>query len=310
MAGQSKSGKAFEYALLSQCVIHFEKDYGKKVNIINNSAYKIAQQNYDGFNSPDKKKYDLAAIAAINYIKNAVDKDLKTAASLNIKLMDDSEGIDGDVRDVVIYSSDKSFEIGFSAKNNHNALKHSRLSQTIDIGKEWIGIPSDESYFDSIKPIFKDLAEKKEEGKEWKQLANKSESVYKPLLMAFKTEIERLVNKYPDNHIPTRLAEYLIGRKDFFKVIKIDKKSKTQVMAFNFRNDFGTIQKISLPTQITSFEMKKNSKTTLIMQFNEGWEISFRIHSASTKVEPSLKFDVSLLKYPSNLITQFCAWES
>lgn len=308
MAGQSKSGKAFEYALLSQCVIFFKKAYAKETNIINNSAYKIAKQNYDAFNTSDKKKYDLAAVAAIESINSAIEKDLKAADSLNIKLMDDSEGIDGDVRDVVIYSTDNSFEIGFSAKNNHNALKHSRLSQTIDIGKEWIGIPSDKSYFDFIKPIFEDLTKKREEGKEWKQLANKSESVYKPLLMAFKTEIERLVTKHPDMNIPTRLAEYLIGRKDFFKIIKIDKKSITKVMAFNFRNNFGTIKKISLPTEITSFEMKKNSKTTLIMKFNGEWEISFRIHSASTKVEPSLKFDVSLISYPDDLIAHSCAW--
>ncbi|RPD37239.1 HaeIII family restriction endonuclease, partial [Candidatus Liberibacter solanacearum] len=31
-----------------------------------------------------------------------------------------------------------------------------------------------------------------------------------------------------------------------------------------------------------------------------GWNISFRLHNASSKVEPSLKFDIQLVKTPIN----------
>jgi len=42
-------------------------------------------------------------------------------------------------------------------------------------------------------------------------------------------------------------------------------------------------------------------KTTLILELNNDWGLSFRIHNASSKVEPSLKFDINLLKSPKNL---------
>jgi hypothetical protein len=40
------------------------------------------------------------------------------------------------------------------------------------------------------------------------------------------------------------------------------------------------------------------------MYFDKGWQISFRIHNASTMVEPSLKFDINIVGLPSNLSRQ------
>ncbi len=41
---------------------------------------------------------------------------------------------------------------------------------------------------------------------------------------------------------------------------------------------------------------------------DEGWQISMRIHSASSRVEPSLKFDVRLVSFPSSVFTQTEPW--
>jgi len=41
---------------------------------------------------------------------------------------------------------------------------------------------------------------------------------------------------------------------------------------------------------------------------DNGWAISFRIHSASTIVEPSLKFDIQLVGQPANLFFIDVAW--
>ncbi len=40
------------------------------------------------------------------------------------------------------------------------------------------------------------------------------------------------------------------------------------------------------------------------MVLDEGWQISFRIHNASTLIEPSLKFDIQLIGNPPVLFTQ------
>ncbi|MDO8571081.1 MAG: HaeIII family restriction endonuclease, partial [bacterium] len=50
-----------------------------------------------------------------------------------------------------------------------------------------------------------------------------------------------------------------------------------------------------------SIAFKKGSKTTIIVTLNNDWTLSFRIHNASSRVEPSLKFDVNLLNSPKNL---------
>ena len=41
---------------------------------------------------------------------------------------------------------------------------------------------------------------------------------------------------------------------------------------------------------------------------NNGWELSFRIHNASTLVEPSLKFDIQFIGMPLSILNIECRW--
>lgn len=50
---------------------------------------------------------------------------------------------------------------------------------------------------------------------------------------------------------------------------------------------------------------KDGSDSTMILTMDHGWTISFRIHSAATKVERSLKFDISLIGNPPVLFSQY-----
>ena len=59
------------------------------------------------------------------------------------------------MRDIVIQINGT--EIGISAKHNHQAVKHSRLSDKIDFGKEWGGHPVSSRYWKAVKPIFEDM---------------------------------------------------------------------------------------------------------------------------------------------------------
>jgi HaeIII restriction endonuclease len=42
---------------------------------------------------------------------------------------------------------------------------------------------------------------------------------------------------------------------------------------------------------------------TAAATLTEGWQISFRIHNASSRIEPSLKFDINLVSAPHTLFT-------
>jgi hypothetical protein len=132
--------------------------------------------------------------------------------------------------------------------------------------------------------------------------------IYVPLLNAFKSELERLDKENP-GIVPKKLVEYLIGNKDFYKVIKGN--NKVEIQAYNLHGTLNLpfenikpkakIQKLKLPTRLIEIVYDNDSDTTLIVSLNEGWQISFRIHNASSRVEPSLKFDINLISAPHTL---------
>lgn len=71
-----------------------------------------------------------------------------------LKIQKDKEGEKGDVRDILIIRGESGWEIGLSVKHNHFAVKHSRLSPSIDFGAKWYGIPCSETYWNAVSPIF------------------------------------------------------------------------------------------------------------------------------------------------------------
>ena len=264
-----------------------------------------------------KQGFDLAA-------RNTIESMLKIEPGLyaqknrddvlSIMLQNDDEGKDGDVRDVVFSRINPSWEIGFSAKNNNDAVKHSRLSHILDFGEEWVGCPCSETYWEEIRPVFSYLKNKKDAGLNFDSLGDaKIDLVYKPLLLAFRKEIMRIYENNED--IPEKLIKYLIGKHAFYKIIKDDSHNLVIVKAFNLNNELNrTVNKerskyktarINFPTRIVEFApMKGREDTTLDMIMDGGWEISFRIHNASSKIERSLKFDIQLLGNPPVLFTQ------
>ena len=236
---------------------------------------------------------------------------------LELKIQSDEHGERGDVRDVLIIRRGIEWEIGLSVKHNHFAVKHSRLSKKIDFGKKWYGIACSNQYWLDIKPIFDYLDEEKKKGTKWRDLLSKEDDVYVPLLNAFKEELERQ-NLLFNKEIPRLMVEYLLGEFDFYKVIGIDNKEITRIQSFNLR---GTLNKqgkhhkrnielplSSLPTRIVSLDYKPGSKNTLELYLDGGWQFSFRIHNASTKVEPSLKFDIQIIGMPVTIISIDCKW--
>lgn len=312
MAIQTKTGKAFEYALLKEFYDRLKKP-NNNVVVIDNEPFKTAKSCFESFSEDEQGLYSLVSSAAINFLVDIEPRllnGINPKDTLQLEIVSDSEGQSGDVRDVLAIRLLQKWEIGISAKNNHRAVKHSRLSQKIDFGKKWVGIPCSKDYFNEIKPIFDFLSNLKIKDKnaQWTSIPDMHEKIYVPLLNAFRTELLRLDKANP-SLIPQRLVEYLIGNKDFYKVIKGN--NKVEIQAYNLHGTlnqpFGKIipkariQKLKLPTRLIEIVYEENSKTTLTVSLNEGWQISFRIHNASSRVEPSLKFDINLISAPHTL---------
>lgn len=318
LAIQTNLGKAFEYA----CLQSFNNALSgmQQVVIVHNSALDIAREKYESTTFDMQTKMELGANAATRVILR-LEPQLTTPQNnvpLFLTIQEDATGIAGDVRDVLFIRRQNEWEIGLSCKHNHAAVKHSRLSTNIDFGDSWFGIPCSQQYFNEISPLFEELQNLKKQGELWRNITNKEERFYVPLLEAFIRELKRL-NQNNRGIIPERLVHYLLGRNDFYKIITHEKRKVTQVQAFNI---YGTLNRnagsvrpivhipqLPMSTRFYDIGFKPGSRNTILVALDNGWTISLRIHNASSYVEPSLKFDVQLTGVPPTLHTHFEAWD-
>lgn len=317
-ATQTNNGKAFEYACILS--LYTELSASQDVSIIKTQQLQTALNFFNV--SSIQCKLIRAADAATRVIVR-LEPQLQHPNKnipLYLSLQTDAKGESGDVRDVLCIRKQNEWEIGLSCKHNHHAVKHSRLSSTIDFGKEWFDIPCSNGYFNEIKPLFDELRDLRTNSRGtalWSDVNQKNELYYIPILQAFMTELQRLDQSNP-KIIPERLIRYLIGKNDFYKVISNDVQSTTRVEAINI---FGTLNRpsagvhsivnvprLKLPTRFYSVDFKPGSDTTIQIVFDEGWAVSMRIHNASSRVEPSLKFDVNLISLPNSIHAQVEPW--
>lgn len=319
MASQKQSGKAFEFAVVKALA---ERLGPGGHELVLNSSLQTAQADFFAL-APEKQSEHVASVKPAIDLISRFEPHLKLAIegkqAVKISLQADGAGGAGDVRDLLLQIPSANWEIGISAKHQHEALKHSRLSRKIDFGEKWFGLKCTDDYFAAIGPVFDLLEQSKSQGKLWSELPSKEELVYIPLLQHFRDEVLRLERQSP-NTVARNLVAYLIGLKDFYKVIKLKHETKVQVFNFNGtlnlpaggKNPETKLEKLKLPTRVVELDFKREgdgtSATTLEMICDGGWQLSFRLHNASSKVEGSLKFDINLVGRPNNLQTSSVFW--
>ncbi len=309
------NGRAYEYAWIN--ALYEAVSLHRNTTIINNSSLIANQNAWNIVGSDMQKILTLSAQSAVDTILEL--EPCMTEVDdyvLELKCQQDKKGREGDVRDIVISRSNICWEIGLSVKHNHSAVKHSRLGHKLDFGEEWFDNPCSNTYWEKVTPIFNKLKEYQIQGLQWSDLPDKDTNVYIPLLKAFMAEIN---NAYlSDKLLPQKMVEYLVGVKDYYKIISCDSKKLTLIHSFNMHNTLNKPSKVqisaisvpvvALPTEIIQMRFKPDSTNTVEVYLNNGWQLSFRIHNASTKVEPSLKFDVQFIGTPSSILTIECRW--
>ena len=309
-------GRAFEYACIEALGREISKH--RTVKIDYNGSYQAANNAWNHMNASFKNILTTAADSAVNTIFELEPLILEDGDDeLTLKIQTDHEGVIGDVRDILIIRRGIHWEVGLSVKHNHLAVKHSRLSKNLDFGDSWYGIKCSDTYWNAVRPIFAYLEKEHTVGTEWKHIPNKMDSVYVPLLNAFVDEVSRC--SQIDKNTPKRMVEYLLGKFDFYKVISMDSRRLTQIQTFNLRGSLNKsgfhsmakrIVPIScLPSRIVHIGFVPGKKNTVEIYMDGGWQFSFRLHNASTHVEPSLKFDVQIIGMPATIISINCYWK-
>lgn len=308
-------GRAYEYAWIN--ALFAVLDPIRKTEVICNSSLEANQRAWNAVTQEKRNLFTVSAKAAVNSILELEPRmEEDDGDILLLEFQKDEAGESGDVRDIVIRRDDIEWEIGLSIKHNHAAVKHSRLSHVLDFGNEWYGIPCSRQYWNDVNPVFNMLNREKNHGTNWSELDDKEEDVYVPLLQAFLDEVERMYRK--DTDVAIRMFEYLVGIKDYHKIVSNDSKRMTLVHTFNLHGTLNQPSRIKVsafdvpiadtPTEILAMRFKRGSKTTVEIYMDNGWAFSFRIHSASTKVQPSLKFDVQFISTPTSVLNIECKW--
>ncbi len=308
-------GRAFEYACLISLYQRIKDK--RKVRLVEDNCYEACKKGWEHLDSQKQSLYFLSATATAEQILilepriEENDEDV-----LELLLQPDSAGENGDVRDILIIRSSIKWEIGLSLKHNNLAVKHSRLATNLDFGKSWFGIKCSDKYWESIGPIFRFLQAGKENKLLFSQIEDKENNIYVPILKSFKNELRSILEQ--DDKNPAKLVEYLIGKFDFYKVISVDSKNFTSIQAVNIHKTLNLpsknrvssyeIPQVKLPKRLIHLDFAPESKTTLELYLDGGWQFTFRIHNASSKVEPSLKFDIQIVGMPTAIITFNCRW--
>lgn len=311
----NNQGRAYEYAWMK--TLYTALDKLRKTQIIENSSLVANERAWSVMDDDMKEIFMVSANAAIDTILELEPKLSETDNDiLTLEFQKDGEGIKGDVRDIILRRKDDKWEIGLSIKHNHDAVKHSRLSHKLDFGQEWFDRPCSEKYWDDVKPVFDKLKSEKENGTRWSDMKDKNQKVYIPLLQAFIDEVNRAYQV--DQSVPRKMIEYLIGIQDYYKIVSHDNKRFTVIHTFNMHNTLNqpgtngissiTVPVVELPTRMVALEFKPKSENTVEMYLDNGWQLSFRIHNASTKVEPSLKFDIQFIGMPASVLNIECRW--
>ncbi len=275
---QTQSGRAFEYALA--------RAFGDKFGVEpKGKAATNARGHYESSN--DILRMDRAARIVQEFL---VREDSRIKSLSGIEMKGDSQGAQGDVRDVVLRVGSE--EIGLSAKRSNDALKHSRLSDKIDFGQQWGNKPVSDKYWQRVRPIFARLREAKEARTLFRDIPDKADGIYIPVMRAFADEFKRLCDEF-GKEFTSRVFEYIVGRHDFYKIILNGKTVRIQ--PFNLRGTLHWGSTWRVPSRVIEVHLPSGKSNRVEVTLNDGWQLSFRIHNASSMAEPSLKFDVRFI---------------
>jgi hypothetical protein len=293
---QVENGKAFEFAVAAAFSKHLD------ATIDWSRDYENSQRCYRMVSLEKQENFRNSATTAVAHILKLERARLGPQSKTRIRLNADREGQIGDVRDILVQLGD--FEFGVSCKTNHDAFKHSRLSGKIDFVKKW-GLSSNgcsQTYWERVRPVFNELAEIRRSSNataRWSDLDRVPERFYWPVLDSFEDELLRLSGQGADSapQVTKNLVTYLVGKQDFYKVIDRSRHDVVEILAFNF-NESLSVARTRVPEHVIGIDRLNGGQYSKTVRFSRGFTFNFRIHSASKRVEPSLKFDVTAVSLP------------
>lgn len=351
------SGKAFEYATLIEMYRELTENgwESDKLEIIKDKNYQNIEKAYQVFQGSDEdaddedglellhvetlsNDYNKAARVAAIYLRMA-EPILKPDTEMFgiLRAMPDTAGTKGDVRDIdfAIFADrehkKRIHNIGISCKNNHEAVKHPRITEDPDFAKVWTNglFHCSTEFINDMNDIFQKIDSYAQKYEKWSSVDNKMDAIYFPIIKSFVKEIRHLgiadenadiLHTESAKKFTQAFFEYMFGTQDFYKFIKDDGAKATKVYPYNMHGSLmrpfhghkneQAAKTITMPEEIVEVRIKPKSKTTIEIYFDQ-WIISMRLHNADTKItRTSLKFDVQIKAQPRKVMGTILPWNS
>lgn len=211
-------------------------------------------------------------------------------SKVEVDRIPDVAGVRGDVTDVRIkfFSNGGVATVNISLKHRHEALKHPRLTRV----PEWIGLAKTKEAkeyrraYENIWDIFfergKELSPSAKRFRELKSIDSNfiEENLYKPL---YTLVAEFLKSNIKKSSQVQQMFNFMVGKFDYIKFVEHNGEIAVR--------DFSDIPSPS------SVEVEYGGSGYLYLQFDNGWRISGRLHTATQWLKKSIKFDMQ----PCNL---------
>lgn len=282
------NGRALEYIVTKTLIDKYECILDDKCKYMQFKDEKY----FNKISFEQQLKYKNASISIGDYLE----KIHKIHNSMIIRLTDnEAKSHNSDVTDICIIKNNEEV-INISLKNNHNAIKHNRpgaLAQQCGfLRKSCEDMEYRECYKLNTDLFIKKVNENFNNITLFKEIKSEdSEFINRHLYFPICQNTVDFINTHVKNNEnkTSYLFSFLIGSKDFIKIVLKDKLEVT---------NFYQIKKPS------SVKAELHSNSYVYLTFDNNYKISMRLHTASSKIQGvSLKFDSQIINL--NLETQF-----
>ena len=267
--------KANRFAIAYQCANLFNSN----TQLVDNLEFQRAKSAFRLLSSEKQKALTKNAINCISVLKK-YDGNLKSAKSVVIQ--HDKAYRSNDPRDILVET--EGGEIGITSRNSSDFLKCSKVSRNFDFGKIWYDKPCSSYYWQAVNPVFDDLESRDKQF--WKNIRNKHDDYYMPILRAFLDEVIRSADA-------SKLFHYLLGGKDYYRIVSERRYLYITPHNINGRLNFGS--KIHLPNRIASTYIDPKCKTRANIVFDNYWTITFQLCNPTALIQPWLMFNICIL---------------
>jgi len=281
-----RNGRALEFAIVD----HIRGKYKVKLNPQAIESQRRDKPKFDELPKKLKDKFSKCSFKIGSWINEINPLDELTI----LDRISDDQAKRGDVTDIRLVYPDKK-RINLSIKHNHNAVKHQRPGAL----QSQCGFPNNSPESRKYKADYKSLIsnfcqeayELKPGAINFRELkAVDSNFINENLYQHICLLTQDFLNSFNNDAIRvSKYFEFIVGITDFYKVVVTDKS--IEIMAY---------VDIDKPN---SLKAKIRSSNYVDVSFSNGWVLSMRLHTASSKIKGvSIKFDTRVQESPIPLI--------